>query len=171
MGNKEDSDTKQVCTCGWFERMAAEPHTPIEYDAITNEYLLVSERPASRGYAILRYCPGCGGSAPESRRGSLFATLTDAERSRLVQLTTGLTTFAKVVEALGEPDHDSPAGYVETRPGTDTTPERTTVHRTLVYEKLSETARVRFTDLHDGTVSVSFGGKYVGPTRGGGKTG
>ena len=95
--------------------------------------------------------------------GSLFANPTDAERRRLTELTRGLTTIAAAVEALGEPDHDYPTGYSETTPKTATSGPRTTVHRAIEYTRLSETARVMFTERCDGNASVSFVGKYIGP--------
>ena len=163
-----ESETQLQCTCGWLERAAAEPSKPIEHDVRTNEYRLVTQHPAGRGYSILHFCPWCGCRCPESRNHSLFAKPTDTELRRLVDLTGGLRTVAHVIQVLGEPDRDSPNGYVETRPGSATTPRHTTVHRTLVYDGLSETAQVTFTDLHDGTVSVSFRGKYLGLGEAGG---
>jgi hypothetical protein len=60
------SDTTKFCTCGWLERAAAEPSSPIGFDETANEYHLVH----GRFYTILRFCPFCGCKAPESRRES-----------------------------------------------------------------------------------------------------
>lgn len=60
------SDTTKFCTCGWLERAAAEPSSPIGFDEKANEYHLVH----GRFYTILRFCPFCGCKTPESRRES-----------------------------------------------------------------------------------------------------
>jgi hypothetical protein len=62
------------CKCGFLERHAGEPDSPIRFDAQMNEYHFVY--PGSMGGEArmnIYHCPFCGGRAPKSRRGDLFA--------------------------------------------------------------------------------------------------
>jgi hypothetical protein len=97
-GNK--SDTTMFCTCGWLERAAEEPSSPIGFDERLNEYHLVH----GRFYSIFRFCPFCGCKAPKSRRESLFEVVPEAEMERLQNLVKGIKTLDDARRVLGEPD-------------------------------------------------------------------
>ena len=135
---------------------------PVEFDEGVNEYHLVVDSPNGRGIEILRYCPWCGGAAPESRRDELFARLTQTEIGRLTTLTSGLKTLEAVVQALGPPDDDLNPGVKYLYPETANSPPTAEVCRTLVYRSISDTAEVHASERSDGSVSFSFSGKPLG---------
>jgi len=147
---------KGTCKCEWLEREAAEPRSPIEFDAKLNEYHIVR---GPKDFLMIYYCPFCGGSAPKSRRDRLFHTLTDAERSRLVKLTKNLRTVEDVTRAFGEPDYRQPVGIVVTQPERGGKPETTQSYPTLIFTKLSDTANVHVTIYPNERVAISFQGK------------
>jgi hypothetical protein len=51
----------------------------------------------------------CGGAAPKSTRGELFALVTQEEADRLDALTADIKTV-EAIRVLGQPDDDMPRG-------------------------------------------------------------
>jgi hypothetical protein len=149
---------KGACKCEWLERAADEPTCPVEFDAELNEYHLVR---GPKDYMMIYYCPYCGGSAPKSRRGRLFHTLTDIEQHRLVNLTKDLRTLQDVTTAFGEPDIKQPVGRVMTKPEREGKPETTQNYPVMIYTKLSDIADVHVMIYPTDRVGVSFQGKAV----------
>jgi len=157
--------TKIACACDYLANAADEPEVPIVFDARMNEYHITTLG-AVQGALIIRHCPWCGGAAPTSRRASFFATITQAEEERLRALTRGLTTLSGVIRKLGRPDADFAEGLTVRSRKTEREPSKITSYRSLVYEGLSKTAEVRFTDYGpDGGVRAPFQGKYLGPSK------
>jgi uncharacterized protein DUF6980 len=116
MGDKPnfDSVTTEPCHCTYLERQAAEPSSPIQYDAKLCEYQLAHLTNA--GNSIIYHCPWCGGVAPKSQREREFAILTWAEIQRLESLTKSLATPEEAVIAFGRPQREHARGVtVRTR--------------------------------------------------------
>lgn len=130
------------CTCLYLERAATEPDNPIVFDELVNEYQFRHFN--SGGMSVIRHCPWCGGAAPESKRDSLFAHITHAERERLEALAEDVKTVADVLARFGSPDSDLANGYSTSSAPSDTKPSVVSSHRVLRYTKLSETADVDF---------------------------
>ena len=152
------------CKCGFLEREAGHPDSPIRFDAEKNEYHFIhSTSEGGEARMLIYHCPFCGGRAPKSKRGNLFARLTNKETRRLTDLTKDLHTLEQVLTALGQPDRDSPVGMTIVAPERSGKPETTQNFRTLVYSKLSETAEVHITVYPTDRVAIMFQGKYVGP--------
>ena len=145
-----------MCKCGWCERAADDPKTPIDFDTELNEYHIVR---GPDDYLLIYYCPFCGGETPKSKRGGLFHKLTDDERMRLVHLTKEMRTLEEVTRAFGEPELKMPVGTVITTPEKDGKPETTRNYPMLVYTKLSETADVHVTVYPTDRVAITFQGK------------
>ncbi len=121
-------------------------------------------RPARTRF--IYHCPWCGGVAPESKRRSLFATISIDESERLQRLTTGLKTVEEAIAALGQPDEDDPQGTTTKTPGTETATPRLTTCRMLTFRRLSETAEVDLIDYGPEGLSFSFRGKFLGKPAG-----
>ena len=156
------SITDISCTCNYLQNEADEPDSPVEFDARMNEFHFVYQTNGNKTEMIIRHCPFCGGKAPQSKRTTLFAKISDAERNRLLELTRNLHTIEEVFAALGPPDIDNPNGWITESPEKDGEPGKVQAYRTLVYENLSETAKVNMTVHAAGQVAISFSGKYLG---------
>ena len=151
------------CKCGFLERNAGDPDSPIRFDAQMNEYHFVyATSMGGEARMNIYHCPFCGGRAPKSRRGELFARLTNKERWRLTDLTKGLHTLDQVLASLGPPERDSAVGMTVVTPERGGKPETTQNFRTLVYTKLSDTAEIHITVYPMDRVAITFEGKYVG---------
>jgi hypothetical protein len=135
----------------------------VAFDPKMNEYSITYAVPGGNGFALLRYCPGCGGKAPASVRQSLFARLTNAEVHRLQELTAGIKTVADAFNVLGAPDDDCPVGAGQVSAYRDDEPQVAEFFRTLVYRRLSETADVHVTVRSDHDLRITYQGKYIGP--------
>src|SRR5450432_3285595 len=94
------SDTRPLCECGLLEQLAAEPASPLGYDAKLAEYSLV----VGRSTWLIEFCFSCGGRLPPSRRGELFTTPSSEEVAALRQAMDGLKSVDQVIARLGEPD-------------------------------------------------------------------
>ena len=106
------------CRCGFLERHANSPDSPIRFDPELNEYHFVHQTSeGNEALMMIYHRPFCGGKAPKSRRDELFHRLSQAEQIRLSKLTKDLRTIDEVRGALGESDFDSPTGLVVTTPG------------------------------------------------------
>ena len=88
------------CKCGYLQRQANHPDSPIRFDAELNEYHF-THRTSTGGEAkmMIYHCPFCGGRAPKSRRSELFYRLTRAEQVRLCELTKNMPTLQSVMAA------------------------------------------------------------------------
>ena len=80
------SVTEQPCTCGFLERQADDPASPIVFDARLNEYHFEypspcagGDCPTAKAEMMIYHCPFCGGAAPVSKRASLFTAFTPEE--------------------------------------------------------------------------------------------
>ena len=125
------------------------PDLPIAFDPELNEYIFEFPSPCSDGAcdgakASMRiyHCFFCGGAAPLSKRGRLFATVAMAERRRVNRLFKGLRTLAEVVERMGPPDEDNPDGMTVERPEKHGKAPTVRTYRVLRYTRLSDTADV-----------------------------
>lgn len=150
------------CKCGFLERQANHPDSPIRFDAKLNEYHFI-HRTNEGGEAMMMiyHCPFCGGRAPKSRRADLFHRLTHAEQRRLSELTKDMRTVQDVTAAFGEPEIKQPIGLVTVTHERGGKPETTESYPVIIYTKLSETADVRVTIYPADRVGFSFQGKAV----------
>jgi hypothetical protein len=150
------------CKCGYLERHANHPNSPIRFDPKLNEYHFI-HRTSEGGEAqmMIYHCPFCGGRAPKSRRSELFHRLTRAEQRRLCELTKEMRTLRDVTTAFGEADTMQPIGMVITKPERDGRPETTQSYPVMIYRKLSATADVHVTVYPDDRVGITFQGKAV----------
>jgi len=150
------------CKCGFLEKQANHPDSPIRFDAKLNEYHFIY-RTSTDGEATMMvyHCPFCGGRAPKSRRADLFHRLTHAEQRRLAELTKDMRTVQDVTAAFGEPDIRQPIGEVVITPERDGKPETTKSYPAMIYTGLSETADIRVTIYPADRVGISFEGKAV----------
>jgi hypothetical protein len=142
-----------------LDSAAKDPELPIEFDARLNEFNLVQGLRRMRIY----YCWFCGGRAPESLRGTLFARIPSKERDRLFALMKGLNTVAGLIARCGEPDSDSARGVFIEVPERDGNAATIKSRRLLVYSKLSEVADVHAYVYPDDRVEIVLRGKYIGP--------
>lgn len=92
---------ERTCECGYPARWASDPMSPVQFDERLNEYQLLLQ---NRGYARMRFCFWCGGRLPESKRGTLFTSMDDAELTEARSLLSGAKLFEDVVRVLGPPD-------------------------------------------------------------------
>ena len=151
---------QRPCVCESLERTADDPESPLVFDAKTNEFHIIKESEHGPYELIVRYCFFCGGKAPASKRGQLFAWVSREEQIRLAKLCADVHTMEDAIRSFGSPDHDYPFGLISEITNGDGRVE-STPHRSIVYGDLSETADVRFTHVVGDRVSVSFSGKYL----------
>ena len=158
------SVTTVRCTCDYLQRAAAEPFSPIVFDAEVNEFDIAHTTPAGvECRARIYHCPWCGGAAPRSLRGPLFAQITSHESTRLQDLCESLPSVEAAIAKLGPPDSDLATGFTTETPASDTKPATSVSYRVLVYTALSDTADVRLTDFGpDHGLRCSLDGKYLG---------
>jgi hypothetical protein len=149
---------QRACFCGSLERSADDPESPLVFDAKTNEFQIIKETGHGRSELIVRYCFSCGGSAPVSKRGQLFAWVSGEEKIRLARLCADIRTIEDAARSFGAPDDDYP---MMTEATSEDGRRESTIHRSIVYSGLSETADVRFTHVVGDRVSVSFSGKSL----------
>jgi hypothetical protein len=88
----------------------------------------------------------------------LHSTITRSERVRLASLVAGIQSLDEAISRLGPPSQDLPAGQLSFEPigGVE---QR---HRVLVYEDLSESARVFVVDNAGSEPKIDFGIKHLG---------
>lgn len=137
---------------------------PIVFDERVGEYHYAYLEPGSNTPATLNiyHCPFCGGAAPASKRRSLFQVVSSEEKHRLADLIVPLNSVRELVEKLGEPDKDEPAGLWQQSEESGHRPSRTVPCRTLIYTSLSAVADVHVYERPDGTLGWSLSGKYRG---------
>jgi len=156
------SKTNELCDCDTLQNAADNPDLPIVFDAKLNEFHLVYNVNGGEGYFNLYHCFFCGGKAPESKRDLLFATISEAERFRLRELTSQLKTLNDVLASLGKPDQDREDGIMIMLPETEDSPPKEQMYRSLVYEHFSDVANIHVTVYPNERVGIGFIGKYVG---------
>jgi hypothetical protein len=157
--------TTKRCKCGYLERASDEPSVGIAFDSKTNEYEIVGQNGT---LSVIYHCPWCGGSAPPSKRPTLFAAVAPAEVARLRALATGLSSLDEAVARFGPPAKDQAHGTTITTPGSEGKPSVTTSHRCLTFTHLSETLDVVIEDHGLRGVRLAFLPKYIGePGEGG----
>jgi hypothetical protein len=164
------SVTERPCTCQYLEHAADDPRSPIVYDRTLKEYNFEYPSPCGDGTcevgkASLRiyHCPFCGGAAPESKRGLLFAVVPPEEEGRLYKLLGSIKTLDRAMQVLGPPDDDNPHGLREEHPEREGSAPTVESFRTLRYFDLSETADVNIAESRTGGVHFWLQGKYLGP--------
>ncbi|WP_145289313.1 hypothetical protein [Pirellulimonas nuda] len=153
------------CTCGYLQRAADEPGTPIVFDATTNEYLFVYPQQEGPGLAdlVIYHCPFCGGAAPASKRQLLFHVVPSAEVSRLKELMRPIRSIRQAFERLGAPESDDPAGFTVTSDEAGGVAGSVVPSRKLTYRSLSTVADVNVIERLDGSIGFSFSGKFLRP--------
>lgn len=147
---------KDLCTCGILERASRVPGHVIRWDESVGEFYIAwgeAER------LNVFYCPICGGSAPPSRRSLLFHPISQAERERLFELTSGIETVQEVLSKFGEPDLRMSTGHATITPERDGQPETTQSFPAMIYSNLSKVAEVRVVVYPTGRVEFLFSGK------------
>jgi hypothetical protein len=152
------SVTTKPCTCNWPLDVSREPHNSVHFDEATGEYEFLTQ---SGGRLNIYHCPFCGGAMPRSRRGELFAYISEAEVARLDELTRGISSVEEAVRILGRPDTDMAAGMRERTPARGRRPPRVSTHRVLTFSRLSDTADVQLIDSGP-RIRFSYIGKYLG---------
>ena len=154
--------TLELCDCGYLERMAEDPGSPIEFDPGMNEFKFAYDGSYGRGSLTIYHCPLCGGKASELKRATFFTRIPGGEQRRLFALTQPLKTVDEIIEKLGVPDRDDEIGMTTESPEKDGEPPKVRAARTLTYTALSETADVCVNVYCDGRVSCCLYGKYIG---------
>jgi hypothetical protein len=150
---------KDICDCGVLENASKEPDHPIRWDDRMNEYYIAHGK---GGRMMVYYCPFCGGSTPKSRRGSLFAHVTQQEEHRITELFRGLRKVSDVVARFGPPDEEREFASGVRSPARDGKPERGEMFRGLVYKSLSPVADIVFEVGSSDSVRGTWIQKYVG---------
>ena len=124
-----------------------------------NEYHIVD---TNGGRMMVYYCPFCGGSTPESRRGSCFAHVTQQEEHRITELFRGISKVSDVVARFGPPDEEREFASAVRSPARAGKPEHGEIFRGLVYKNLSPVADIVFNVGDSDTVRGTWIQKYVG---------
>ncbi len=158
------SVTDAICDCKYLQRAADDPDVPIVFDERTKEYHYTYQESGSGVPANLNiyHCPFCGGAAPTSKRPLLFHVVSSEEKRRLADLLVPIRSIRELVETLGEPDEDDPAGMWERFEELKDRPSRVVPYRMLTYKSLSDVANVQVYERPDGTIGWSLSGKYLG---------
>ena len=158
----QQTPDRSSCGCGKLDDISSEKNSPIIFDPVVNEYGLQRDTPWGKATHVIRYCLWCGGRAPKSKRDQLFVKVDYVEIHRLTLMCAGINTFKDAMDRFGLPETDRSDGAGTLSPTADGAAEYTP-HRVLTYEKLSDTADVWVTQRAGDIVSVSFGGKFIGP--------
>jgi hypothetical protein len=166
MGDRQTyaSVTDIPCTCGYLEKAADDPASPIVFDERTSEYHFTYQESdlEGRSMLVIYHCPFCGGAAPESRRDLLFAAISAEEEQRLARLLAPIETVRQAIDTLGPPQMDDYSVVRNRRRDVPDTPPMVQRCRELCYTILSDVADVRIAERSDGHVSWMLFGKYVG---------
>jgi len=88
------------CVCGLLEHWAADPNLSFEFDPKFNEYHVLDSQ---GGKLMVCYCPGCGGMAPESKRGQFFEEVSCREIAEFRKKLRGARALEEVIAILGQP--------------------------------------------------------------------
>ncbi len=160
------SATEVVCTCGYLDRCANDPDSPIEFDDVVHEFLYVVRKDNGdvKSKLSIYHCPWCGRETPPSRRDTLFAAVSHMEEQRIRALFDGLKSATDVIQRHGPPQRDLMNSFVSRTPENGATPPVSKACRYLVYSHLSETVDVHVLEYPD-RLGLSLHGKYTGPRR------
>jgi len=150
------SVTEEPCTCGYLQNSHDDPLNPITFDAETAEYQFAY----GRHVWVIYHCPFCGGAAPKSKRGLLFAQIPDSEAERLASVLDGIETIDQAVSKFGPPNMDGALKAV--RPEKENQAPSVQYHREIRYFGLSELADVSITERQDGKIFWQLQGKHLG---------
>lgn len=84
--------------------------SPIVFDEQMNEFHIThaTTDDGREGHTLIRHCPWCGGAAPESKRHTYFAQITNEESRRLHVLTANVRTVEEVLAKFGPPRPTTP---------------------------------------------------------------
>jgi len=147
------------CKCGTLENASKEPSHPIRWDERMQEYYLDL---GQQRHMMIHYCPFCGGKTPESRRGSFFAHVTQAEETRILLLFKDIRTVSDMIARFGPPDEEREFGTTVRHPEHKGKPACGEAYRTLVYNNLSPVAHILFAVGTGDCVQGSWMQKYTG---------
>ena len=162
MPNPMHRSVTDVPCCGCLERQANDPDTAIVFDEALNEFNFEYHKNGRERRLRLYHCPFCGGAAPQSKRGLLFAVVTWAEAERLRDLVKEVHTLDEAIALLGPPDVDQESGMGVKIPESRDRPSTRECFRAVIYTQLSETGNLRLTDYPGRRIGVSVQGKYIG---------
>jgi hypothetical protein len=146
----------KACDC---RSLSDDPGIPIEFDPGLNEFHIMHRSPG--GYMPVYFCPFCGGSAPESKRDRLFASVPPQEVASLFELTSKLKSVPEVLATLGPPSREEPHGLMTMDPDSEERPGAIRAFRNLVYTNHSEVAEIHVVVGRDDQVWVELRGKYI----------
>lgn len=144
------SDRDFACSCGYLQRAAIDPNSPVSFDEEKGEFHVDHQ-------LLFHYCPSCGGHAPDSIRKSLFVSVPPEESERLKNMMSELKSLCDVLKTFGPPNQESEQTW--TSPGDC---EVHHVRRAFSYNQISETAVVTFVERLDGHIDLLLHGKYIG---------
>ena len=159
------SVTDQPCACGYLERNAKDPTSPVKFDAELNEYNIEGPFPPESTLTLhLYHCPMCGGVASESKRHELFAVVSEAEAERLLLSVRELKTLKDVERVLGPADEtysfdQLPKSWPKERIERDG--KEFEAVQTLTFKGLSDVADLLFSVFANGEVHAWVGPKYI----------
>jgi hypothetical protein len=157
--------TERPCACGLPEKWAKDPRVPVRFDARTNEFSIVYES-RGQGEWVMRYGPSCGGSMPESRRGSLFTEPDDAEVGEITELMRGVGDVAAMREVLGEPDQISDWDSTEELEQEARLYGTQRWTRAFTYGSRWTSLVLFVHEFEDGSVTYGYHGRYKGDSEG-----
>lgn len=151
------NDQIAPCKCGFLQREANRPDSPIRFDPGLNEYRFAYLKNTGQEAAIMIFhCPLCGGRASNFRRAEPFNSVSDAERHRLSNLTKNLRTVQDVATAFGEPDIRRTMGLDGGSSGAGAGSDTTKFFPVMIYTRLSDTADVHVIIFPADRVGISF---------------
>ena len=156
------SVTADGCKCGYLERGANDPDSPIVFDAQVNEYHFHHKFRGRESQLMIYHCPWCGGVASKSHRDSLFHKFDRDFCDQITEQTKACATIDAIIAKLGPPDDDRFTSVKHNeQPNVAPRVERL---RRLTFHSLSEKMSVSFTQQQDGTICPSFMPKPVAMT-------
>jgi len=152
----------KTCHCDWLKNAANDARFPVVYDGQSNAFKLQCQLDdGTLGYAVLNYCPFCGGKAPDLREEQIFTHISEQERRRLQELTRQIKTIEDAFRVLGEPQRMDSPSQLETQLA-QAESELLRAARSLTYQNLSETAIIHITEYEQGNLSIVIQEKFLG---------
>lgn len=129
------------CSCRTLLAWSRERGTPITYDRRLQEFRLNGRT----GYAILSYCPICGGRLAESKRPNPFGVAVLKEGQRVRRMLSGLRTRQELIRVFGKPDGESRRGAImQYNIGPKGEMRPTSKRRTMIYRNILKHYDVSF---------------------------